>query len=198
MATIRSVWGILCLALCWSFTEPSGNFLVAKSTAPLANYSVWPVGQTGDQTVTVLAIAQSQLGVREETGHNDGPAVEKYLAYTGNAKGDPWCAAFVSWVFGQAGYKAPRTAWSPALFPTMRLSKAAMPATVFGIYFADKQRIAHAGLVERKRGNWVYTIEGNTNLAGAREGDGVYRKLRHLNTIAAFANWLPKAEGALP
>lgn len=36
-------------------------------------------------------------------------------------KGQPWCAAFVSWVFAKAGYTAPRTGWSPALFNTQEI-----------------------------------------------------------------------------
>lgn len=138
----------------------------------------------------LLNIASSQIGIREATGNNDGPEVEKYLRYTGNKKGEAWCAAFVSWVFGQAGFVAPRTAWSPSLFPKSKLVKAAAPAMVFGIYFVDKGRIAHVGLVEKLQDDWLYSIEGNTNVSGSREGDGVYRKIRHLKTIRSFANWL--------
>lgn len=143
-------------------------------------------------SIQVLNIARSQLGVREATGNNDGHKVEAYLDYVGHAKGAPWCAAFVSWVFGQAGHGQPRTAWSPSLFPRARQVAKPAPALVFGIYFADKQRIAHVGLIEKQRGHWLYTIEGNTNVAGGREGDGVYRKLRHMRTVRAYANWLPR------
>ncbi len=145
-------------------------------------------------TNKLLKIAKSQIGIRETTGNNDGPQVEKYLSYTGNHKGEPWCASFVSWVFGQAGLPRPRTAWSPSLFPKERRMARAVPAAVFGIYFPDKGRIAHAGLVEKQQGNWLYTIEGNTNLVGSREGDGVYRKLRHRKTIRLYANWLAEAK----
>ncbi|RYF26688.1 MAG: peptidoglycan-binding protein [Flavobacteriales bacterium] len=146
----------------------------------------------------ITAVAQSQLGVREVTGNNDGVAVEGYLTYTGNKKGAPWCASFVSWVYGQAGFSQPKTAWSPGLFPLARQTLKVQPADVFGIYFAELGRIAHCGLVEKKLGNWIYTIEGNTNVAGSREGDGVYRKLRHLRTIKVYADWLnePGKEGA--
>lgn len=144
----------------------------------------------------VLGIANSQVGIREATGNNDGPEVEKYLRYTGNKKGEPWCAAFVSWIFAQAGFKQPLTAWSPSLFPKSKLAKQPLPAMVFGIYFIDKGRIAHAGLIEKTQDNWLYTIEGNTNVNGSREGDGVYRKIRHVKTIKAFANWLsPEKKG---
>lgn len=143
----------------------------------------------------ILSIAQNEIGIRESTGNNDGKRVEDYLRYAGGKKGDPWCAAFVSWVFGQAGYRQPITLWSPALFTTARLSKTARPAMVFGIYFPELKRIAHCGLIEQQNGPWLITIEGNTNIAGSREGDGVYRKRRLIKTIRYIANWTAKEGG---
>ncbi|MBB5438639.1 hypothetical protein HDC92_002320 [Pedobacter sp. AK017] len=101
-----------------------------------------------------------------------------------------WCAAFCSWCFGQAGYKAPKTAWSPALFPPGRIVKAALPGMVMGLYFPSLRRIAHCGIVIGVKGEWCETVEGNTNVAGSREGDAVMRKLRHKRTIAKYADWL--------
>ncbi|MHA4893291.1 C40 family peptidase [Pedobacter sp. PWIIR3] len=148
----------------------------------------------------VLAIARSQLGVREKTGHNDGAAVEGFLNYVGFKKGNPWCAAFVSWCFWKAGYSAPRTAWSPSLFPKERLVQVGVgdsglrrddeKGLVIGIYFPELKRIAHCGLLERMQGDFCQSIEGNTNSQSSREGNGVYRRLRHRRTIKAFANWL--------
>ena len=60
-------------------------------------------------------IYTAEIGVREKTGKNDGPRVEEYLAVTNLGKGYAWCASFVSWVFAEAGFEEPRTAWSPAL-----------------------------------------------------------------------------------
>ncbi|NGM63410.1 hypothetical protein G5B30_15980 [Sphingobacterium sp. SGG-5] len=68
----------------------------------------------------ILAIAAKELGVREATGNNDGKRVEEYLAYTHLGKGYAWCAAFVSWCYGQAGHPQPRNPWAPALFPKSR------------------------------------------------------------------------------
>lgn len=124
----------------------------------------------------ILAIARKELGVRELTGNNDGVQVERYLAY-------------VSYVFGQAGYIAPRTGWSPALFPASRQVVSAAPGSVFGIYFPSLKRVAHCGFVERLQGDFIQTIEANTNLEGGREGQGVYRRLRHKRTISKYANW---------
>lgn len=138
----------------------------------------------------LIKIAQAQLRVRETTGKNDGGEVEQYLAYTGHAKGAPWCAAFVSWVYGKAGLPQPKTAWSPALFPSQKRTASPLPADVFGIYFPSLKRIAHCGLVETISDKYIIGIEGNTNVKGAREGDGVYRKRRHRREISAVANWI--------
>lgn len=138
----------------------------------------------------IMNIARAELGVREKTGKNDGIKVEAYLKYVGFKKGNPWCAAYVSWVFKQAGYPKPRTAWSPSLFPSARLIKEPSAGMVFGIYFLDLKRIAHCGLIENIQGDFLLTIEGNTNVEGSREGQGVYRRLRHKRTVNKYANWL--------
>lgn len=202
MATIRILLGIFCLAIFGSAVEPGGNILSFrverfearakhKMTVGLSNPTAkFTEDFRFSQAEQILCIARSQIGVVEATGLNDGKQVETYLRYTGNQKGDPWCASFVSWVFGQAGYAQPKTAWSPSLFPIGRQVAQPAPARVFGIYFADLGRIAHCGLVEKQHNSWLTTIEGNTNAIGGREGDGVYRKLRHVKTIKSYASWL--------
>jgi hypothetical protein len=137
----------------------------------------------------LIPIAQAELWVREETGKNDGKRIEEYQAAAGLKKGDPYCAAFISWVFKEAGYSVPRTGWSPSLFPVAKLVKAAAPGNVFGIYFPSLKRIAHCGFVEGVNGDWITTIEGNTNIPGSREGDGVHRRLRHKKSIHRYSDW---------
>jgi len=161
----------------------------------------------------VQRIYFAEIGVRERTGHNDGSRVEEYLRYVNLKKGDPWCAAFVCWVFGKAGIENPRTGWSPGLFTKSRVCwrrtgmgsvkyavKKSKPAyipkqgDVFGIWFPDKQRIAHVGFVDRWEDTWVTTVEGNTNEAGSREGDGVYRKRRLTRSVWKVARWITPPE----
>ncbi|MFD0941566.1 peptidoglycan-binding protein [Pedobacter boryungensis] len=139
----------------------------------------------------LVAIAITQLGVRETGSNNHGAHVKKYLAYTHLKEGHSWCAAFVSWVFGQAGYSQPQTAWSPALFPKGKQVLVPHSGDVLGLYSTEKGRIVHCGLVERTQSDWVIAIEGNTNVNGSSDGDGVYRKWRHRKTIALYAHWLP-------
>jgi hypothetical protein len=197
----------------------------------------------------VQKIYTSQIGIREK-GSNSGPAVEQYLRYVNLPKGNPWCAAFVCWVFGQASIDNPRTGWSPELFkgskviwdraesrklkvesradelgepgtnlPTgqagsqdpiaigsrhSRISYSYPPSQttgnrqqvtpdtgdVFGIYFPDKNRIAHTGFIDQWDGTWLITVEGNTNDSGGREGDGVYRKRRPVKSIYQVARYI--------
>ncbi|WP_345230912.1 peptidoglycan-binding protein [Olivibacter ginsenosidimutans] len=159
----------------------------------------------------------SQIGVREASGHNDGLQVETYLRYTGLGKGNAWCAAFVCWVLGQTGVENPKTAWAASLFPNDKLiwkqgkllatrnaqrattkgSRAtgnAQLATVFGLYFSSLKRIAHCGFIDQWGDQEVITVEGNTNDSGSREGDGVYRKRRPIKSLYAIADWIGKEE----
>ena len=178
MGTARFIFGLICLIGVVGYRVPDRSFLAQNKQHLTRN--------------SIINIASSQIGVRETTGNNDGAQVEAYLKVTNLPKGNPYCAAFISWVFKEAGFAAPRTAWSPALFPTARSTLQPKPADVLGIYSSQLKRIAHAGLVERRQNNWIISIEGNTNLNGSREGDGVYRKWRHVSTIAKFADWVKK------
>lgn len=141
------------------------------------------------QRLLVVEQARKSLGIREATGRNDGPLVDEILASV-NLEGTkaPWCAAFIVWVgdkaFGASLFNPyPRSAWSPVFVakPTwdrQRRGTPLKPADVFGIWFNSMGRVAHVGLVEKNEGDWLVTIEGNTNGGGSRDGDGVYRRRR--------------------
>lgn len=171
MCTVRVLfWGICLVVACCSWGVGSGNV-------------------RGGERDHLLNIARAEVGVKE-LGQNDGKRVREYLAYTGIKVPAAWCASFVSFCFYKAGYDQPRTAWSPAMFPASRIVKEPKPADVFGIWFPELKRIAHVGLVERLKGDFLQTLEGNTNVGGSREGQGVYRRLRHKRTIYSYSNWL--------
>lgn len=159
----------------------------------------------------VRQIYTSQIGVRERQV-NSGPEVEQFLRYVKLPKGNPWCAAFVCWVYGEADVRTPRTGWSPDLFRNEKViwtsgeqrtrirdsrrlqngvtEQQPRTADVFGIYFPEKGRIAHVGFVDEWNGTWLITVEGNTNLSGSREGDGVYRKRRLVRSIYQVARYI--------
>ena len=138
----------------------------------------------------LVKLAENEIGVRERNGNNSGPRVEEYLRTVGLKSGQPWCAAFVSWVYAKSNFPKPRSGWSPDLLPTGRLARSALPGNILGIYFSEYRRIAHVGLITRQDGDWVTSVEGNTNVTGSREGDGVYLKKRHVKTIYRIADWI--------
>lgn len=179
MATVRILLGIVWLA---------------------AIGSSWGVGSSvvnKEQAKRVIEFARSQIGVKE-TSENSSPEIDRYNAYAG-VKAAPWCASFVSYCFAMAGFARPRTAWSPSLFPKDRLVKNPQAGMVLGVYFPELKRIAHCALVEGVKGNWVIAIEGNSNTDGSREGNGVYRKIRHVRTIYRYADWIKNnKKGGLP
>jgi hypothetical protein len=144
----------------------------------------------------------SQVGTLEKGCGNCGPEVERYLASSGNRKGEPWCAAFVNWCFRQVGLKGPagpgaaRNWFPPARViyrrgaPQLRTPQQGDCA---GYYYANLGRIGHIGFIDQWGADFVVTVEGNTGGGSGvnREGDGV-RKMRRLRSqISIVSTWIP-------
>lgn len=139
----------------------------------------------------------SQIGVREATGKNDGPEVEMYLNHVGKSKGLAWCSAFVAWCLSEAEIKHTVNAWSPTsenrrsfVYRNQSFSKEPAPGDVFTIFYPRLKRVGHTGFYHANQNDFIIiTVEGNTNEAGSREGDGVYKKYRSLRTIHSISRW---------
>lgn len=131
---------------------------------------------------------------------------QPYAARAGHANGQPWCATFIV-----AGFKAngvPLVAGTDTAFtPTMqqgfkragRLHDTPRAGDVGHVFYQDLGRIGHVFFVERVEGDFVKTIEGNTNLNGSRTGVGVFRHSRRWrgpNTIRGFGRPLYSGGGA--
>ncbi|MBS0661354.1 MAG: CHAP domain-containing protein [Verrucomicrobia bacterium] len=156
------------------------------------------------ERAAVIRAAEGLLGITEATGRNDGPEIERMLAFAGASKGDPYCAAFVAWVYHMAGLDGivPRSAWSPDMLrqPTWTAragGTAPRPGDTFGIYFPRKGRIAHTGLVRTwpRLGSTFTTLEANTSPESAegerdRDGDGIWSKRRLKRQAWAVRAWL--------
>ena len=171
---------------------------VALSLAFLSNGLASPGVEK--ERLLVVEQARKSIGIREATGRNDGALVDEILSSVGLARTKaPWCAAFIVWVgdkaFGSSLFNPyPRSGWSPVFVakPTwdrQRRGTPLKPADVFGIWFNSMGRVAHVGLVEKNEGDWLVTIEGNTNGGGSRDGDGVYRR-RRLAVNVLGKDWL--------
>lgn len=143
-----------------------------------------------------LSIAATQVGVREVT-RNRGPEIDSYSVDIGRdpAKADPWCAIFVCAMFQRAAKQmgircpVPPTAGCWTLderTPTYLRTRTAVPGAIF---FTKGHK--HTGLVVSVAdgGNLIRTIEGNTDLAGDREGDGVYERVRKRSEIEIYLDY---------
>jgi len=153
----------------------------------------------------VVSIFSSEIGVREKTGHNDGKRVEEYLESCGLKKGDPYCAAFITWTFLQANVKTIKSGYSPSWFPANKTiysrgkpaNKTPLPADVIGIWIKDKGRIGHVGFVREwpPNSSFCITVEANTSMStsGGKsdyDGQGVEKKRRLKSQIYKVSRWL--------
>ena len=136
----------------------------------------------------ILEIAQSQVGVQEQPkGSNKGEQVEQYLAAVGLPGGYSWCMAFVQWCFKQAGIKFPFvSAGVLSVWAHTIANHTYNPQTgdVFIMEFGHG--LGHTGIVESVDGDYINTIEGNTNDDGSREGYEVARRKRKKSSILGY------------
>jgi hypothetical protein len=134
---------------------------------------------------------------------------QPYAAKAGHANGQPWCATFL--VAGWKVNHVPLVAGTDTAFtPTMqnafknagRLFNSPRPGDVGHLFDKELGRIGHVFFVEKVEGDYVKTIEGNTNLNGSRTGVGVYRHSRRWNgggtMIRGFGRPLYMAGGVTP
>ncbi len=146
--------------------------------------------------MSALEVAITQLDVREvPPGSNRGPEVDQYVRSVGldPAGAYPWCMCFIYWCFEKhwashppdwgAPNRCPRTGSALGLWNLSPDSAKGhiVPGAVFVMDFGHGT--GHVGFVESVDGAWLTTIEGNTNVAGQREGIGVFRRKRAVASI---------------
>lgn len=144
------------------------NTAISKAETKSVLQENSPSGMT-KLTQTAVELAYSQLGVHEDAGDNRG-TMEKY----GGRPGDPWCASFVSWLYGegQSGNESPisYTAGVSGLrdqaVSAGYYSEVGTYTPVPGDIMIQKSNGAsHTGIVVGYDGEYVYTIEGNSSNA---------------------------------
>ncbi|HVE24370.1 MAG TPA: hypothetical protein VNC22_03155 [Sporichthya sp.] len=142
-----------------------------------------------------MSTAQKIIDVaKPEVGYHEGRSAdghwnnrEKYagevpgMAWV-SAEGQPWCAVFNCWLDIKAGLKPnvdfPLTASCDVAGTWFRTQKrwSVYPAVGAWVFFGTTSDLSHTGRVVAYDADYIYTVEGNTNDSGAREGDGVYAK----------------------
>lgn len=143
-----------------------------------------------------LFVATTQLDIREEK-NNSGPEVKRFLKAVGLDEGYAWCMAFVYWCVDLAAKKIEqknpliKTAGVLRQYNETTLRKipnrnleAVKPGDVFIMDFGGGK--GHTGFVEKIEKGIIYTIEGNTNDEGSREGVEVARRQRAVSEIKGF------------
>lgn len=157
------------------------------------------------------ACSDERRRVREEGGENKGPVVIHVLKNAGIHVAAPWCAAAVQdWTDSAAMALATRNPlddvarealvadyadWAHRNNRVISLPSQAFPgALVLFKGFSGQPRWDHIGIVLRPPsddadGALFTSIEGNTNEAGSREGDGVYRRTRKVGANVMFVAW---------
>lgn len=126
----------------------------------------------------VMRIALSERGYREGFGN-----ANKFSRANGRPA-EFWCQDFAQWVLQQGNVRTPITA--SCQFAESWYKRNGQLHTVprvgdqFFVYFPGFRRVAHTGFVTgiSADGRTVFTIEGNSNPGGSRNGYGVFRRAR--------------------
>jgi hypothetical protein len=145
----------------------------------------------------IIRYAESYLWVRE-IKPNRSPEIDSMNIAVNVPLGSPWCGSFVSWVFNNNGYLYPHTAWSPnfalkqdCIWQSKRVNTVKLePGDVATFYYSNLGRVGHVEIIYDYDDKYIYTISGNTNGAGSREGDGCYKKKRELNKVYRITRYI--------
>jgi hypothetical protein len=142
-----------------------------------------------------IEIAKTQIGKKENPlGSNWGEPVKTYLKSVKIGFPASWCMAFVYWCFENAATQLNVTntaiktggvlaAWNSTNAIKMRSSEPQVGA-VFIMSFGGG--LGHTGIVTKFDAKYIWTIEGNTNDTGAREGIEVCTKKRSRSSIKGY------------
>lgn len=184
--------------------DPGGRTLEALNQGGAAAARVhYPAGPQEP----LADIARPYIGATESRSNRMGSDARMreifeadHLSPGGDTDGYPWCCSFVSLCVQKLIEQSPfyhqvrppttasvsnfRTRWAPAqnclVFrpsdQTQRPHKGDVVVYTF----------SHIGIVDEVAANMVWTIEGNTNEAGSREGTAVLRKSRNFSIIRCF------------
>jgi hypothetical protein len=129
---------------------------------------------------TPLDVAHAHLGVHETPGRpNRGPMIDVWLRFVGlepddgPPEGYAWCAAFASWCCFKGGRpvrKSPRVRQLLMLNGDLEVSDP-LPGDICISLMANGK--GHCGFYLRRESGRIYSLDGNTNETGSREGNAV-------------------------
>jgi hypothetical protein len=147
----------------------------------------------------VIALMKSEVGYHEGYSNGHWNNKEKYAGQVPGlewADWQAWCATFVSWVFLKSGLPKDAYCTTASVATAREWAKrnkrfSEYPAigaqAIFGI-----NGDVHTGIVYGYDNTYIYTVEGNTNINGSAEGDGVYYKKRVRKDSFVYGYLYPK------
>jgi hypothetical protein len=141
------------------------------------------------------------LGVTESPANSNN--VKYNTAYYGkavNGSNYAWCAAFVWWLFREAGaselfYGGGKTAYCPTLMnyhKNQAVTGDYQPGDVIFFNFSGGTAAKHVGVCESFDGSTITTIDGNTGSGNEANGGAVMRRKRNKKYIVGA--YRPKYE----
>lgn len=142
-------------------------------------------------------LAKAEVGYHEGRSGGHWNNIEKYAPQVPGltwAQGEAWCATFNSWLDLKAGLKPnvdfPVTASCDAAGDWFKKAKrwSVYPAVGAWVLFGTPSDLSHTGRVVAYDAENIWTVEGNTNTSGSREGDGVYAKV-HPRSLARIIGY---------
>lgn len=128
---------------------------------------------------TPLQIAQSQIGLGEIGGNNQGIYVNKYLNGRDNL---PWCAGFISYCLKKSGVKISYTLRARDF---LNLGKQINNPKPNDLIVFSRQGGGHVGIVEKISPDEITTIEGNVGDYPAKVKRFTYKR-NHIKNLLGF------------
>lgn len=140
----------------------------------------------------ILKIAQAEIGTKESPANSNNVKYNTwYYGKSVNGSAYPWCATFVSWVFGQIDPSLIKKSASCMdignWFKNNNQWKISNPQAgdvVFFKYNTNSRWTNHIGIVESVNvDDSIITIEGNTSVTSNDNGGSVMRRTRKGNIV---------------
>ncbi|ROQ69165.1 CHAP domain-containing protein [Streptomyces sp. 840.1] len=148
--------------------------------------------------------------IKAEVGYQEGRSGghwNNYQRYSPAVPGlewsqnQAWCQTFTTWAFQTAGMPKgsyPVTASCALAVAWWRKAGrwSEYPAIGAAVFFGPGGG-SHTGIVIAYDTSTITTIEGNTNVSGSAEGDGVYRKVRQRRDAYVYGYGYPTYPGGI-
>ncbi|MFJ4916046.1 CHAP domain-containing protein [Streptomyces sp. NPDC088726] len=152
----------------------------------------------------VARVAKAEVGYQEGRSGGHWNNYQRYSPAVPGLEwsdGMAWCATFAAWCFQQAGMpKGSHPVTASCLTATNWWKQqgrwSEYPAIGAQVMFGPGGG-SHTGIVIDYDATTITTIEGNTNVSGSAEGDGVYRKVRQRRDTYVYGYGYPTYPGGI-